>query len=114
MKLEQRIVTKIPLEELWTESAILSYHRQQYLTESQVLHLLLDGNIAISEASCGLKLSWIASENALEFFKKQIKGHIANDPNRIILEEYEDDWCYLASEWVDAQGKKVILLETYH
>jgi hypothetical protein len=110
----QRIVTKIPLDELWTDSSTLAYERQEYLTERQVQELILQGDLALAEASCGLKLSWISPDSALEFFKKQIKGHVIDDPDRIILEEYEDHWCYLASLWRDAEGQKLILLETYH
>ncbi len=84
------------------------------MTEREALELLLDGKIAIAEASCGLKLTWILPNNSLAFYKEQIKGHVAKDPDRIVLEDYEDDWCYLASLWVDAQDEKVILLETYH
>lgn len=110
----QRIVTKIPLDELWTDSEIVSYKRQEYLTERQVQELVFKGDIAVAEASCGLKLSWVSPNSAIEFYKKQIKGHIVNDPDRIILADYEDEWCYLASLWSSADGQKAILLETYH
>ena len=110
----QRIVTKIPLDELWNDSAMLAYERQEYLTERQVQDLVFKGDIAVAEASCGLKLSWVSPNSALEFFKKKVKGHIVDDTDRIILTDYEDEWCYLASVWVDANGQKVILLETYH
>jgi hypothetical protein len=110
----QRIVTKIPLDELWNDSAMLTYERQEYLTERQVQELVSKGEIAVAEASCGLKLSWVSPNSTLEFFKKQVKGHVVNDPDRIILADFEDEWCYLASLWGDAEGRKVILLETYH
>ena len=114
MKLEQRIVTKIPLEELWTDSAILSHKRQEYLTEPQALDLILASKTPIVIADLGVKLSWIPSNDTLSAFKKLIKGHIVNDPDRIILEEYEGEWCYLASEWVNAEGEKILLLERLH
>jgi hypothetical protein len=114
MKQTERIVTRIPLDELWTVSAILEYKRLDYLTERQVKELVLKGAIAIAEASCGLKLSWILPDNAFKYFKSQIKGRVVHDPDRIILDDYEDKWCYLASLWVDAKSQKVILLETYH
>jgi hypothetical protein len=110
----QRIVVKIPLDELWTDSAILAHERQEYLTELQVHRLVLKGDIAVAEASCGLKLSWISPNKALEFFKNKVKRHVVDDPDRIILEDYHDQWCYLASKWEHADGQKVILLETYH
>jgi DNA-binding helix-hairpin-helix protein with protein kinase domain len=114
MKLEQRIVTKIPLEELWTETENLPHQRREYLTERQVQDLLLQGNVAIVIASCGLKPSWIMPQSAFSKFKNEIKGHIVNDFDRIVLEEYEDEWCYLASLWTDTQDRKVLLLETLH
>ena len=114
MKLEQRIVTKIPLEELWTDSAILSHKRQKYLTERQAFDLILASKTPIAIASCGLRLSWIQPNDTLNAFKQQIRGRIVNDPDRIVLEEYEEEWCYLASEWVNAEGGKILLLETFH
>ncbi|HUC79303.1 MAG TPA: hypothetical protein VMR70_00250 [Flavisolibacter sp.] len=110
----QRTVNKIPLDELWTDSERLAYKRQEYLTESQLRELVSKGNIAVAEANCGAKLSWVLPNCALAFYKKQVKGHVVNNPDRIILADYEDEWCYLASLWRDTEDGKVILLEAYH
>jgi len=99
---------------LWTDSAVLALERQEYLAEGQVKELVLKGDIVIAEANCGLKLSWVPPVNSIEFFKKQVKGHVVDDPDRIILSDYQDQWCYLASLWTDPVGQKVVLLETYH
>ncbi|RSK30166.1 hypothetical protein [Hymenobacter metallilatus] len=114
MKLEQRIVTTIPLEQLWNEAEILPHERQEYLNEQEVQDLLKNGNVPIVLASCGLKLAWIAPLEALARFKREIKGHIVNNPDRFVLQDYEDDWCYLASLWNNTLEERVLLLETYH
>jgi hypothetical protein len=114
MKLEQRIVTTIPLEQIWTETEILPHERQEFLNEQQVYDLLQNGNVPIMLASCGLKPTWISPQEALARFKREIKDHIVNNPDKIVLEDYEDEWCYLASIWTDTHEEKVLLLETYH
>jgi len=114
MKLDQRIVTNLPIDELWTDSAILEYERKEYLTERQVQEIILQGKIAVVEASCGLKLSWVSPDQTLDFFKSKVKGHVADDPKIISLADFESNWCYLPSKWVNLDGQEVILLETYH
>jgi hypothetical protein len=114
MKLEQRIVTTIPLEQLWTEAEILSHERQEYLNEQEAQDLLQNGNVSILLASCGLKLIWITPPEALAKFKREIKGHIVNNPDSIVLQDYEDEWCYLASLWNNTLEERILLLETYH
>ena len=114
MKLEQRIVTTIPLEQLWTEVETLPHERQEYLNEQDVQDLLQTGNVPIVIASCGLKLTWITPQEALAKFKREIKGHIVTNPDSIVLQDYEDEWCYLASLWNNTLEERVLLLETYH
>src|SRR5690349_6683877 len=108
MLLKQRIVTKLPLDELWTDSVVLSFKRKNYLTEHQVLECLLSGKVSSVIADGGQKLSWVTPDNALKVFKAEIRHHIANDPDVIHLKQFEGEWCYLASWWADENGESII------
>jgi len=64
-------------------------------------------------ADCGLKLSWIPTQQQFEFWKT-VRPQIADPMKPIHLEMFPNETAYTASEWRGRTGKCLILLEKHH
>ena len=56
MRVDQRVVTKIPLTELWDESGTIAGGRIRNLNENTIVELIRSGSVRFVVADCGLKL----------------------------------------------------------
>lgn len=87
---DQRIVTKIPLTELWDESGTLSIERLRTLDQRNLVELLRAGPLQFVVADCGLKLIWIPTQQRFELWKK-VKSQIADPAERIHREQFPNE-----------------------
>jgi hypothetical protein len=110
---DQRIVTKIPLTELWDESGTLTGQRVRYLDVSNLTELLRAGPVQFLVAEAGLKLRWIPTQQRFEFWKT-VRPQIADPVKRIYLKQFPNETAYIASEWAGRTGECLILLERHH
>jgi hypothetical protein len=62
VRADERVVTKIPLTELWDASGTLVGHRISDLSENSLVELMRSGSMQFVVADCGLKLDWISRE----------------------------------------------------
>lgn len=113
MRADQRIVTKIPLTELWNDSGTLANKRVRYLEKSGIIELLRTCVVQFVVADCGLKLMWIPAEERFEFWKT-VKRQIAEPEKPIYLRQFPNETAFIASEWRGAADECWILLEKYH
>ncbi len=103
MRSDQRIVTKLPLTELWDETGALPGERIRHLDENLIRGLMGTGQVQFIVANCGAKLNWIPMQERFEFWLRPI--YIERLPNQT---------AYTASEWRGRIGELLILLETHH
>jgi hypothetical protein len=109
----QRIVTKLPLAELWDESGPLTGDRLRTLDQSSLAELLRTGPVQFVVADCGLQLRWIPTEQRFEFWKA-VQPQIADPSKPMYLKQFSKETAYIASEWCGRSGEPLILLETHH
>lgn len=113
MRPDQRIVTKLPLTELWDERGTVTRKRVRNLDQNNLAELLRAGPLRFVMADCGVNLRWIAMEERFEFWKT-VRPQIANPLKPMGLHEYPNETAYTASEWHGRTGERVILLEKHH
>lgn len=113
MKSGRRVVTQMPLGELWTDHHVLDSKRTRYLQQQEIRALLQAGPVQFVIADVGNKLDWIEEDQAYSFWKNEAKAHI-NSEQQGDLDGYPGEYFYFASEWLDAMGARIILLEKYH
>ena len=83
MRPDQRVVTKMPLTEIWDDSGTLNGERIKYLDESTLRELVGSSCVQFIVAYPGLKLDWIPTEKRFEFWKT-IRPQIADPAKQFI------------------------------
>ena len=112
-----RIVTQLPLTELWTEHGAFTAARERTLGRADVKALLRSVPVHFVIADVGKPLRWILPEERFVFWKADARDHIVENPEHPIdIYKYPDDYAYLASEWIaDGLGSPpIIVLERHH
>ena len=113
MRPEHRIVTELPLNELWDETDTLPGERIRHLDGNLIRGLMGTGQVQFIVADCGAKLNWIPMPERFEFFKA-IRPQIADPMKPIELDQFPNETAYTASEWRGRTGECLILLEKHH
>src|SRR5947208_1474977 len=108
-----KIVTSIPMTELWDASRMLEATKERYVGPGDIEALLRTGPIQFVVANVGDRLRWIDKENCFIFWKNELREHL-HDEGRPYLEDYPGAYFYFASEWHLEYGERVILLEKHH
>ena len=114
MDTSQKIVTQIPLIELWNSDGPLDALRAENLGETDIVRLLQNGS-SLVVAEAGQPLQWIPEGDRFAFWTTEVKCRlIAPDADRFYLDDYADNYCYVASMWLFAPSAPVIVLEKHH
>jgi hypothetical protein len=113
LKPDQRIVTKLPLVELWDEEGTLPGGRVRQLNQTLIRELMQTDTVQFIVAACGMKLNWIAVNDRFRFWKT-VRSQIADPSQPINLKQFPNETAYIASEWRRNTGECLILLEAYH
>jgi WD40 repeat protein len=89
MRPDLRIVTKLPLAELWDDHGTVTGGRVRALRQNNLVELLRSGPVQFVVADCGSNLEWIPMDERFAFWKK-IQRQIADlDPHQPIrLEQF--------------------------
>ena len=114
MKYELRIVSQMPLREIWDDHGIVSENTICELSSSDVADLLRSGRVRFVVADIGKSLQWIPPEECYEFWKSEAKTHIAEPEARNYLENFQGEYYYFASEWKTDKDEPVVLLAKSH
>ncbi len=114
MRNNQKIVTSLPLTQLWTAEADLDAVRGPYLNRQQLRAMLKNGPVVFVVANAGERLKWIPANECYEFWKSGVENHLADHLNPINPESFPDHFAWLASEWLGDMPAPVILLEQVH
>lgn len=71
----KRIVTRLPLTELWNSAGIVDARRVGDIGEADIVRLLQDGS-SLVVADVGQPLLWIADEDRFAYWKAEISCHL--------------------------------------
>jgi hypothetical protein len=109
-----KIVTHLPLRELWREDGLKTTTRIRSLTEDDIRSLLRSGNIQFVVVDVGASPCWIQPSECFQFWKNEAQPHLAREA-RVILEEFPDRYCYFASQWDGGDpASPIVVLEKQH
>lgn len=116
---EQRIVTQLPLRELWTSRGRLTAERGRALGASDLAVLLHEGpilkGVRFVVADVGHQLRWLDAGEFLEFWQHDARGRIV-DPEqaRFQLDDYPGSYCFTVHEWHDKASEAPLLVFEHH
>ena len=105
---------KIPLITLWKEKKDLNLTRELYLSKKAIVDLFKISPIEFVIADVGKDLNWITVENCFTFWKSEVVIHLADDLNEIFLDEFPENYAYVASLWKGGAQESIVLLEKFH
>lgn len=114
MRFNQRIVSRIPLHELWDGSGTVSEKELRRLSASDIAGLLRAGKVRFVAANVGSPLKWVPVDECYDFWKSEVKNHLADPAANNYREDFPDEYCYFASEWESEGGEPIVLLVMSH
>ena len=111
---EKRKVSRLPLQDLWTEAGFLDAKRVRDLSADDITILLRRGTVRFVVADIGGPLEWISPSNCYDFWKSEVREHLADPAEKAQSWEYPSGYCYFATEWSDGNTGTIVVLETHH
>lgn len=99
MNTAHRIVTKLPLTEVWHQDGFTTTMRIRHLTAVDIRSLLSVGQVQFVVADVGVPLHWVTVDECYNFWKTEVQVHLAAPESSIVLEDFSDAYCYFAFEW---------------
>ena len=57
---------------------------------------------------------WVPNNERYDFWKDEVKAHLAAPDSKAALEDFPGEYCYFASEWKSYDGDTIILLSKAH
>lgn len=110
-----RIVTRLPLQELWREDGFTTPARGRWLAPEDIRGLLRLGRVQFVVVDLGHSPRWIPIQECYEFWKNDAQTHLASPDAELCLEDCPDGYFYIASEWSDRDaGAPIVVLEKSH
>jgi hypothetical protein len=111
----KKLVTSLPLTELWTDSGPSDAMRAGRLGNADVRELLRGQPLQFVIADTGKPLVWTPEEEGFAFWKREVQPHLLwANVERYEYQDYPGQYCYAATQWVCHDGSVIILLEMYH
>jgi hypothetical protein len=114
MHASQRIVTRMPLLELWDDRGAVAAQWARDLSAADIRELLTGGPVRWVVADISHKPEWISEAGCFAFWKNEVKPRLADRGQRARLEDFPGGYFYTASEWRGAGGRPIILLYRFH
>src|SRR5262245_39850277 len=106
----KRIVASMPIGELWNDSGPISANRMRDLDVDTIRQLLRRGVVRFVVAIGGAPLLWVTEAECFNFWKSEVQTHLAAT-DRVHLNEFQEGYCYVASEWSVPGESAIVLLE---
>ena len=110
----QKKISRLPVEEVWAGGTLVSTTQVRDLNASEIVDLLRSGAVRFVVADVGEPYHWIPGNEGYDFWKDEVKPHLASPELRTVLEDFPDEYCYFASEWRSDEGETIILLSKAH
>lgn len=114
MQSYQRVITGLPLDDLWDDAGPLPAARQKDLSASQLRELLRQGPVRFVVAEVGARPRWIPESGCFDFWKHEVQSHLAEPDRGAYLSSFEGAYCYFATEWRDERGSTIVVLQVAH
>lgn len=109
-----KIVTEIPLTNLWRDKEHIYAKRERHLTANDVQNILKKYPVEFVIADIGKELKWVNYDKSFKFWKTELKLHLTDNFDHINLDKSLGNYAYVASEWTGEIETPIILLEKHH
>jgi hypothetical protein len=108
-----KIVTRLPLRELWRYDGFTTTARARSLTKDDVHSLLRSGPVQFVVVDVGASPCWIELSECFQFWKSEAQPHFAEA--RGVLNKFPGGYCYFASQWDGGDREApIVVLEKQH
>jgi hypothetical protein len=114
MNQEQKTISDMPVDELWEGQKLVSTDKVRDVGSSDIVDLLRSGLVRFVVADIGKPFDWIPTNKSFDFWKAEIKTHLAEPESKAFLEDFPNEYCYFASEWKSSNDERIILLSKMH
>ena len=112
MSAPKLIIQHTPIKDYQLGAHLEDYKRDKGLTKAGIEAMLQVGPVWFAVADVGHELHLIEPAQCFNFWKSDIKQHLADIPSR--LEDFPDEYFYFASHWIAEGAMSIILLEKQH
>lgn len=110
-----KIVTRLPLQELWREDGFTTRARDRPLSADDITSLLRLGRVQFVVVDVGVSPRWIPLQECYDFWKGDPQTHLVAPNANVHLEECPDGYFYFASEWSGRDAAApIVVLEKHH
>jgi hypothetical protein len=113
MDIAKKVVTRLPLEELWNEKGNLNAQRVVTGLNAADVREMIKAGATFVVADVGKPPHWIDPAHRFEFWKTEVKPRLA-DSGQAFLEQYPGGYCYFASKWRLSDEISLIVIERHH
>ena len=108
-----RIVTQLPLREVWRDDGFSTTKRGRSLAGPDIRQLLGAGVVQFVVADVGAVPRWIPPSECFDFWKREAKPHLASEAGAS-LDQFPGGYCYFASQWDGESTGPIVVLEKHH
>jgi hypothetical protein len=110
---EVRVVTSLPLSELWSTRGIVPASRSSSLDPLGVLNELLAGPPSIVVAEIGRILLWVPPAASFEAWTRTFRAHAVDPDAAFDPASLPDGYAYVPSLWLGPGGERFVVLERH-
>jgi hypothetical protein len=114
MNWADRIVTEIPICEMWDCKGLTLFKREKNLSKEEISFILKNDFVQFIVADVGKPLKWIPSNESFSFWKNTVAHHLPDNYEKIELEKFPDNYAFIASQWSIDSKRTIIVLEKIH
>ncbi|MDI3559938.1 hypothetical protein [Bradyrhizobium sp. Arg816] len=114
MDIAKKVITRLPLEELWNEKGNLNAECVATGLNAADVTEMIKAGATFVVADVGLPPRWIDPANRFEFWKTEVKPRLAESDEPVFLKRFPGEYCYFASKWRLADKLSLIVLERHH
>ena len=104
----------MPVDELWEGQKLVSKDKIRDIGSGDIVDLLRSGLVRFVVADIGKPFEWLPANKSFDFWKTEVKTHLAEPESKVFLEDFPDEYCYFASEWKYLNDERIILLSKMH
>jgi hypothetical protein len=114
MDFRLKTVRNLPLQELWNERDILPVRKGRLLSARDVTDLLRVSRVRFVVADIGQRLRWVDPAECYQFWKAEVKPHLAEPGSLFQVDDFPEQYCFSASEWGIDNTLPIVVLERFH
>lgn len=109
-----KVVTRLPLAELWGDDGFTTTSRTRSLTADDITCMLRSGRVHFVVADIGAIPRWVPLVDCYDFWKREVQPHLAMPEAGASLNDFPGGYCYFAAEWSSRDGVSVVVFEMHH